>query len=90
VAARELIPALLPVARRGLLVAGIDPDEADAGLTIVAERVARDRTGARWQRQMLAQLEAEGSRSAALREMLERYLSASASGRPVHEWPLQP
>jgi gamma-glutamyl:cysteine ligase YbdK (ATP-grasp superfamily) len=90
VVARDLIPRLLPLARRGLLAAGLDPDEADAGLAVVAERVARDLTGAAWQRRMLAQLERESPRTPALAAMLERYLVAADSGRPVHEWSLAP
>jgi hypothetical protein len=84
----ELVPTLLPVARRGLLLGGVDPEEADAMLAIIERRVAARRTGARWQRQVLASLEARMSREDALVALTERYLHQAASGRPVHEWPL--
>ncbi|MEB2283330.1 MAG: glutamate--cysteine ligase [Polyangiaceae bacterium UTPRO1] len=83
-----LLPRLLACARRGLLDAGIDEAEADPLLAVVAERVARRMTGARWQRQALGRLEAMSPRSEALAAMLERYLDAAASAAPVHTWPL--
>ncbi|MBJ6761135.1 glutamate--cysteine ligase [Myxococcaceae bacterium JPH2] len=84
-----LVPRLLPVARRGLLLAGVDAGEADAQLDLVAERLARGMTGARWQRRVLAELEARLPRHEALAAMLERYLAQADSGAPVHTWPVQ-
>ncbi len=83
-----LLPELLACARRGLVDADIEAAEVDPLLALVAERVARGRTGARWQREALARLEARRSRPAALAAMLERYLAAAASAVPVHAWPL--
>jgi gamma-glutamyl:cysteine ligase YbdK (ATP-grasp superfamily) len=84
----ELVPRLLPVARRGLVTAGVDAEEADAMLAIIENRVAAQRTGARWQRQVLARLEERMSRADALSALLERYLTHAASNTPAHEWPL--
>jgi gamma-glutamyl:cysteine ligase YbdK (ATP-grasp superfamily) len=84
----ELVPKLLPVARRGLVEAGVDPDEADAMLGIIEARVAAGRTGARWQRQVLARLEERMPKPDALTALLERYREHAESGAPVHEWPL--
>ena len=48
-AAPELIRShLLPVARRGLLKAGVCPKDTDRYLGVLDERVARKRTGAQW------------------------------------------
>jgi gamma-glutamyl:cysteine ligase YbdK (ATP-grasp superfamily) len=85
----ELVPRLLPIARRGLLLGGVDPEEADAMLTLIERRVAARRTGARWQREVLARLETRMPRPDALAALTERYLLHAASGRPVHEWPLE-
>lgn len=85
--APDLVRRLLPVAREGLVGAGVDPDEADALLGIIQARVGAGCTGARWQRKMLAYLEAHMPRPDALGALLERYLAHAASGRPVHEWP---
>lgn len=88
VPATELVPRLLPIARRGLVEAGVEAVEADAMLAIIEHRVAARRTGARWQREALARLEAHMPRPDALAALLERYLRHVESGRPVHEWPL--
>jgi gamma-glutamyl:cysteine ligase YbdK (ATP-grasp superfamily) len=84
----ELVERLLPVARRGLVGAGVEAEEADALLSVVEARVRARCTGARWQRKMLARLEAHMPRQDALAALLERYMAHAASGRPVHEWPL--
>jgi len=85
-AAHALVAALLPVARAGLVDNGVDPAEADAHLGVIAARVARRATGARWQRQTLERLRTGRTGSEALAALLERYLAAAATGRPVHEW----
>ena len=90
VAAAELVPRLLPEARRGLVEAGVDPGEADPLLAVIGDRVAAGQTGAVWQRRTLAALEGRGSGGLqALGELLERYLELQAAGEPVHTWPVQ-
>jgi gamma-glutamyl:cysteine ligase YbdK (ATP-grasp superfamily) len=87
VGARALVERLLPVARRGLVAAGVEAGEAEELLGVIEARVRRGRTGARWQREVLAGLESGGmAREAALAGMLERYLAASEAGAPVHGW----
>jgi gamma-glutamyl:cysteine ligase YbdK (ATP-grasp superfamily) len=85
--AADLVPRLLPVARQGLLAAGVDPVEVDTLLAIIAERAASGMTGARWQRAVLAAMEQHMPRDAALAAMLERYLAHASTGLPVHCWP---
>lgn len=84
----ELVRQLLPVARKGLVGAGVEEPEADAMLALIEARLEARITGAGWQRRTLAWLEAQMPRADALAAMLERYLQHAASGRPVHEWPL--
>jgi gamma-glutamyl:cysteine ligase YbdK (ATP-grasp superfamily) len=86
--AGALIPKLLPIAREGLLEAGVASGEADAFLTVIEERVAARQTGATWQRRVLENLEAHDERRHALAAMLERYLVHSEAGDPVHTWPI--
>jgi gamma-glutamyl:cysteine ligase YbdK (ATP-grasp superfamily) len=90
VGAAELVPRLLPEARRGLVEAGVDAAEADRLLEVIADRVAAGQTGAVWQRRALAALEAEAGRERALEALLERYLQLQADGEPVHRWPVPP
>jgi hypothetical protein len=87
VPAAELVPELLPVARQGLLDAGVAAAEADPLLGVIRARVASGQTGAAWQRTALAAAERGRGRDQALAVMLGRYLSCAATGQPVHTWP---
>jgi hypothetical protein len=88
VGAAELVPRLLPEARRGLVTAGVEAAEADRLLGVIADRVATGQTGAVWQRRTLAALEPQLGRDRAVRVLLERYLELQAGGDPVHTWPV--
>jgi len=93
VPAPELVARLVPLARQGLVDAGVDAAEADRHLAVVAARLPGRRTGARWQLDALAALEtavrprADASREAAEAAMLARYAALSDAGTPVHAWP---
>jgi hypothetical protein len=89
VPAPELVLQLLPVARQGLVSAGVDPAEADEMLGIIQARVETRRTGAGWQRQVLARLEEKMPRVDALAALLERYRKHAETGAPVHTWPVE-
>lgn len=85
--AAELVASLQPVARVGLTAFGVDPDEADLLLGVVARRAASGQTGSVWQRRALASLERQpGGRAEALAAMTEAYLERCTAGTPVHEW----
>jgi hypothetical protein len=84
--AAELVPQLVPVARRGLVEAGVEPAEAERHLAVLEGRLAAGRTGARWQRAALGALERRMRRRTALAALLERYLEESEGGRPVADW----
>ncbi len=88
-AARELVAELVPRAREGLRAAGVEADEADALLGVMARRAETGQTGSAWQRHSLAALEARHGRSEALARMLERYLELAESGEPVAGWPVE-
>jgi hypothetical protein len=76
------------VARRGLVEAGVDAEEADRLLGVIGDRVASGQTGAVWQRRTLAALEGRSGRGQAVGELLARYLELQAAGDPVHTWPV--
>lgn len=87
--AREILLSLLDEAERALLEAGVDPTECCRYLSVFAARVESGQTGAVWQSKLLHALQQAGrSLDAALAELLERYIEASGSERPVHLWPL--
>jgi hypothetical protein len=84
----KLVPApalaaeLFPVARRGLLSAGVLPDEADELFGVLSRRISRGTTGASWMQHWLS-----GRSRGRFAEMLARYLELSEGGLPVADWP---
>jgi len=86
VQADELVMRLLPEARRGLAMAGVSPEDSDPLLEVIESRARSGRTGAAWQREAVARLEASRDRPAALAAMLERYIENAEGGAPVHRW----
>jgi gamma-glutamyl:cysteine ligase YbdK (ATP-grasp superfamily) len=89
VAVLDLVPRLLPRAHDALVAHGVDAGEAERLLGVIERRVARGISGARWQVRTLAACARTASRADAIRAMFARYLELSASGAPVHEWPLE-
>ncbi len=87
VPATRLLPSLLPIAREGLVSAGVLPSEADAWLDVIANRIDRRMTGSRWQRACFDDACRRSAPGPAARAMLERYMTLSSEGRPVAEWP---
>jgi CBS domain-containing protein len=89
--ARLLTRDLIPLARAGLLTAGIASDEADRYLDVVAERVASRRTGSRWALDSLAAMGAEprrGTSGERLAALTRAMVARQKDGGPVHAWPL--
>lgn len=84
-----LADSLLPIAEEGLSGAGVDQQEIDRLFRVIRRRIETRMTGARWQLLMLEQFDKKMDRSAALSEMLERYLFHSHTGVPVTEWSLE-
>jgi gamma-glutamyl:cysteine ligase YbdK (ATP-grasp superfamily) len=86
--AADLVLDLLPLAEAGLRRAGTDPADTAPLLAVVANRVRTGRTGAVWQRMALRELEVRTNWNEALTDMLRWYMRLSASGDPVHRWPI--
>lgn len=84
--AGELIERYIPVAADGLAAIGVDDDEIERLLNVIARRVETSTTPARWQLRVLSELDAKMPRKEALSALLEAYLTEAASGRPVAEW----
>jgi hypothetical protein len=62
--------------------------ESSRYLDVIAARLAARRTGASWQLDALHSLGGGMPSSAALHEMLARFMVLSESNTPVAEWPL--
>ncbi len=86
--ADDLALELLPIAARGLERHGVAASDLAPRLDLIRARVEKRQTGAEWQRRVLADLRRTGRKRASTSAMLGRYLEHSATGRPVHEWPL--
>jgi gamma-glutamyl:cysteine ligase YbdK (ATP-grasp superfamily) len=86
--AAKLVAELVPVARQGLLQAGVAAAEADGLLEIISARAASGQTGAAWQRATLAAAERRHDRKRALAVMLDCYFQCAHTGLPVHTWPI--
>ena len=89
--ARDVLLALMPIAREGLQDAGVDADESARYLDLFEARVRSGQTGAVWQRNALGRLHAQGRRGYdALASLLDRYIAGFDSQLPVHAWGLDP
>ncbi|MDQ3336151.1 MAG: glutamate--cysteine ligase [Myxococcota bacterium] len=86
IGARELAERLLPVARAGLLSAGVDPEDADRHLDLIAGRLTIGQTGSVWQRRVFEDALRTTDADEAGRVVARTYGDASADGTPVHEW----
>jgi len=81
--AAELLGAeILPLARQGLTLYRVDPEDVDRYLALAQARVLTGRNGTAWQRAFMAAYGRDFSCLTAA------YLQHQMSGRPVHEWPI--
>lgn len=79
---------LVPLAREGLIGAGVTPDEAERHLGTFRARVEAGVTGARWQRRVFDEVMREtGDVVVASRRLVSAYREQSERGLPVHTWP---
>ncbi len=77
-----LLAEILPMARHGLKMLGVDADDIDLYLDIIKARVTSGQTGAVWQR---AYREKHHSDNA---HLVAAYMQRQHSGVPVHNWNL--
>jgi hypothetical protein len=83
--ARDLCRQLLPVADEGLDGIGVVEEERTQLLGIIRDRLDSETTPAKWQRRTLEEF-GSMARPEALQALVEKYLSKSATGRPVADW----
>ncbi|MCA9670438.1 MAG: CBS domain-containing protein [Myxococcales bacterium] len=89
IAARELLlKELLPLARAGLEKRGIEQDDIDRYLSVIAERVETERTGSRWLVDSMANLKNTGTQFERLSAVTAAALARQCQGDPVHTWSL--
>lgn len=76
----------LPLARAGLLDAGVEPADVAHYLGIVRDRVASGTTGARWVERSLVGMREKGTRSERMVAVTAGTLARQKRGDPVHTW----
>jgi len=87
VTAQKLIcDTLLPLARKGLQVRGIDAADIERYLDTVEARVDSRRTGAQWQLGSLAGMGELGTMEERMAALVAATVERQRHGRPVHEW----
>lgn len=81
---------LLPLAHRGLELAGMDGAWREPLLGIIEQRCVTARNGALWQAETVHQLEKAGisDRREALRQMTSTYMDYMHMNAPAHTWPV--
>ncbi len=87
-AATLLRETIIPCARRGLAIRGIDPADIDHYMGILEARVDALATGARWQLRTFSKLRESVSRDEALSNITATMLAHQGKGEPVHTWPI--
>ncbi|MGD8842421.1 MAG: glutamate--cysteine ligase [Gammaproteobacteria bacterium] len=78
-----LLERLLPRAREGLELLGIDAGDCDRYLGIVEERIVNGCTGCNWQRAWVTRHGAD------MQRLTEAYYRRQQSGEPVHHWDVE-
>jgi CBS domain-containing protein len=84
--ADELVLTLLPLAARGLDLAGVDEDASSRFLDIIAARVASGQTGAQWMLEGFNRMHAVVPRDEALQGLTRAYVDRQRTSQPVHTW----
>jgi CBS domain-containing protein len=83
-----ILEQLLPLAREGLHVEGIDADDIVRYVGVLQERVATRRTGARWALESLETMNDAGTADQRLRCLVSSMVEQQSSGKPMSEWEL--
>jgi CBS domain-containing protein len=79
---------LLPMARDGLRESGIDEDDVERYLGVIADRVDAGRTGAVWMLRSLAEMKDAATLDERLRAVTGATAARQRTGDPVHDWEL--
>ena len=87
--AQELIlEELLPLARDGLKLAGIDQSDIDRYLNVIQDRVSLRRTGARWMLESMQNMQQRGTLDQRLRCLVNSMVDQQSKGEPISTWTL--
>jgi CBS domain-containing protein len=89
----EVLPAryliwrrLLPLAREGLVEAGVRTVDIDRYLGVIEKRVKSGRTGSQWMLSSFSEMKKESTKDEALIALTAATVARQIEGKPVHEW----
>jgi CBS domain-containing protein len=85
---RLILEELLPRARNGLELAGIDQNDRDRLLDVIEQRVTAEITGSKWMVDSLAAMDKAAKPNVRLRSLTAAMKTNQESGEPLHRWPL--
>jgi CBS domain-containing protein len=83
-----ILNELLPIAREGLALRGIDPADISRYMDIIEERAKAHMTGARWQLRAFTKLNKEVTTDEALATITAAIAKNQWAEKPVHTWAL--
>lgn len=86
-APRLILDRLLPDAREGLRVAGIDAADIDRYLGVIEARVRCGQTGAQWALSSVSAMEGKATQEMRCRSLCAAMLEHQRKEEPVHAWP---
>jgi CBS domain-containing protein/gamma-glutamylcysteine synthetase len=87
-AGRLILEELLPRARHGLQMVGIDEKDIEKYLGILEERVSQEKTGARWMLDSLGAMDKRAKQNVRMRSLTAAMKANQERGEPVHLWSL--
>ncbi|MCG8669406.1 MAG: hypothetical protein MI867_08315 [Pseudomonadales bacterium] len=87
---KEIAASMIPKVEDALSKTRIDSSEITRLMNIIKGRLDQDISGARWQRRVTEQLMKTNHPNDAFKLMLKHYMSQQQSGKPLHEWSLNP
>jgi CBS domain-containing protein/gamma-glutamyl:cysteine ligase YbdK (ATP-grasp superfamily) len=83
-----ILDFLLPLAREGLDLSGVDPAESERYLEVIQERVRSGQTGSEWALRSLEGMGEAGILSERMAALVAGTVQRQEEGRPGHEWSL--
>lgn len=85
---RLILEELLPRARRGLEWVAVDAADIDRSLAVIEERVSKEKSGAKWMLDSLAEMDKRAKPNVRMRTLTAAMKANQIDGKPMHEWPL--
>ncbi len=85
--AKELIlQHLLPMAHKGLEIAGVDTEDRERYLGVLSKRITSGQTGSQWMLRSLAKMKGEGTRSERMAALTAAIHDRQKDNAPIHTW----